>query len=173
MILHTVALGFAVGELALTAVARRGRPRSGAAVVASLAMVAAMADGLIAPRVVPTVVWAAILIALALGIALLARRGAASGARAASPRGGPEAALGLIAMAFLPFVGAGHPVGATGGHGHGPEGSGLTVLLVALLLAVTAAALWSWRHRPGPREAVAARACMLCSLTTMMAAVLR
>jgi hypothetical protein len=179
MILHSVALGFAVGELVLTSVARRGRPHATAGVVASVAMVAAMADsGLFAPRILSTVAWTVILLAIALSMALVMRvRSAPEPGASATRRGALDPALGLIAMAFLPFLGEGHAVEGTGGHAHGQMGSWLAVLLVGLLVgllvASAASAIWSWRGRPGARNAVAARACMLCSLTTMMVAVVR
>ncbi|MGA1838116.1 hypothetical protein VD659_14435 [Herbiconiux sp. 11R-BC] len=174
MILHAVALGFAVVELALTSVARRARPRSTAALAASVAMVAAMADGgLFGPPVLPSLAWTAILVAGALGIALWGRLRAASGHGAPVPRGALDPALGLIAMAFLPLLGSGHTAESVGGHGHGSNGAALLVLLLGLLAAIAVSAIRSWLRRSGGRNAVVARACMLCSLTTMMAAVVR
>jgi len=173
MILHAVALAFAVGELVLTLVARRGRPRSRVGILASVAMAGAMADsGSFGPRLVPAVGWAAILIALALAAALLARmRSALERNGRAAERGSLDLSLGLIAMAFLPFLGGEHSAGVPGAHAH-EAGPLLVVLLIGLIVTSAALALPGWRGR-GARCGVAARACMLCSLTTMMAAALR
>jgi hypothetical protein len=175
MILHTVALGFAVGELILTVMARRGRPRSTVAILASVGMAAAMADsGSFGPRILPTVVWAVILIVISLSAALLAR------IRSSAPeqngrvahRGDLDLSLGLLAMAFLPFLGGGHLAGPSGAHAHGQASPLLAVLVIALIITSAALAVPGWRGRAGLGNGVEARACMLCSLTTMMAATL-
>jgi hypothetical protein len=178
MILHGVALGFAVGELVLTSVARRARSHSTAGILASVAMVAAMADsGLFAPRILPAIAWTAILLAIAMSIAVAARVRSVPESASVTRRRALDPALGLIAMAFLPLLGDGHAAPGAGGHLHGQMGSWLAVLLVGLLagmlIASAVSAIWSWRGQAGARNAVAARACMLCSLTTMMAAVVR
>jgi hypothetical protein len=78
-------------------------------------------------------------------------------------------------MALLLVLSEEHSVApaASAGHGHGQPGSMLTVLMVALVVAAAVSAVWSWRRLAPVGSSLAARACMVCSLTTMMAAVVR
>jgi hypothetical protein len=105
------------------------RPGRAVDVLAAVVMVAAMLDGVFAPRVLPGVVWFVVLAALAVAVAAVHRlqsgkfvsHGSAPANRRASAHGRYgrlHAALGLLAMGALGVGGMGDTVG----HGTGMVG---------------------------------------------------
>jgi hypothetical protein len=176
--LHVVALVFGLGELVLSILPWRSRRPSATSVAAPLLMVLAMTDsGVFGPPLIPALVWAGMLVTGGIMIALLGRhrQSARSGSPGARPSESLELSLGLIAMAFIPFMSTSHLDGSAGDatavHSHGVSGAALVPLLIILLVILAVSVARSWRSQRQAHHSAAARACMLCSLITMMAAV--
>ncbi|RWZ50803.1 hypothetical protein ELQ90_08130 [Labedella phragmitis] len=175
MILHGLALSFAIADLFITVITDpRDRISRGAAILATLAMSAAMVDGLLfggtARR---AVVWAVVLVAMAIGLAFAGRLRRNPGAVAATGHGALEVPLGLIVMAFIPFISPGTPgvpADSHGAHGSSADGGLLTATLVTVVVALALRILRSTRSLDRSSHPLAARVCMLCSLVTMLAA---
>ncbi|MFJ7288485.1 hypothetical protein ACIQUC_09220 [Curtobacterium sp. NPDC098951] len=146
------------------------RPGRAVDVLAALVMVAAMLDGVFAPRVLPGVVWFVVLAALAVAVAAAhrfqtgpdaagpRRDGSAPAGRDASAHGRfgrLHAALGLLAMGALGVGGMGGPaasgVGMSGMHEHAGV-VGVTWHLVLAGLAVGHLVLTARVVRDGVRH---------------------